>query len=126
MSEIISWLVILFVVGGAGFWTWYACRPRRITDTQLGQWFDYLSKKPQTGTSKAFRATTAKLSEDSYDQIKLLYPPKLLAEWEERFNKLRNEFAIRALENELESRRVIKKIESAEQTPIHSPLSEEK
>lgn len=114
-------LIIAGVAAGVAAVVAYNRRSRRVSKAQLGEWFDYLSKKPASGTSKAFRATTARLSEDDYDRIKLLYPPKLMAEWEERFNKLRNEFAIRALEIELEARR---EFEAEDQSPMTPPLSE--
>lgn len=114
-------LAVIALLAVAGVVVYEYRRKARPSKAQLGEWFDYLSKKPASGTSKAFRATTARLSEDDYDRIKLLYPPKLMAEWEERFNKLRNEFAIRALEIELEARR---EFEAEDQSPTTPPLSE--
>ncbi len=75
-------------------------RPKRPSDEQLREWLAYLTKQV-AGSSKAFRkATTARLSETEYEDIRRLFHPKLSAEWEERFGKLQNEFAIRAIEAE--------------------------
>lgn len=119
MSEIYQWIFLVTVGLAFAVWLWNSRRPKRIPDAQIGRWLDYLSKKLPAGSSKPFRATTATLIEDEYDQIKTLYTPKLQAEWEERYNKMRNEFAVRALETEIESRRAVEAIE------LNEPLSRE-
>lgn len=82
-------------------------RIRRIPGERLGVWLSFLLRPAPAGNVKAFRkVTTARLSETEYDQIRhALYTPPLLAEWDERETRLRNEFAIRAIRLEQVFRR---------------------
>lgn len=101
----VALLILIGAVLAVGFWA-YRNQTKRETDAQLSEWLGFLVKDKEAEPSKIPKVTTAELSPDVYDAVKLFINPKLKAEYNERRLKLENEIAARAIQIEQAARRM--------------------
>jgi hypothetical protein len=124
--------LVLLIIFGLALNAWYSSRPPKpLSDAQLQDYHAFLIKhKPVPENkdvvdgprrrSKPFkdRITTACLDDLAYEQIKKLFTPEQLAEYDERVLAIKNELSARAIESEMVKRRALNGVNAQDLTVI--------